>query len=509
MRSDQLNINTYSTRMLHPLFPAQSPEIISRDVPTNGFQCSRTSIHILNDDVLLNIFYLYLPISLPVDEDHAYLVDVQGWHQECWYKLAHICHRWRCLVLASASYLRLSLLCTYRMPVADMLAHSPPLPLIIDYFHDNDHDVTTEDEEQILLALQHSDRVRSIRLLMPVRGLQKPTKAIDNEFAILECLVIMPPTKEITGLVLPKTFQAPHLRHLLLMNFVFPLGSPLLMTSQAVNLVSLSLGDILQSANFHPNDLLQPLLHTPQLETLWIDFHTPVPNHDVEGQLLHSPIMTHITLPNLRNFAFGGASVYLEALLPHMTTPLLETLRIEFFGQLSSPLPHLVQFLSSMENLSFSRAALTFGERISMSVYPNVVARMDLLYMEVMGGHLDWQVASAVQIIHALKIVFSSVEHLILKYTDRYLSSPANEADRSQWRELLRSFSSLKVLHVPRVLIRALSHSLASEDGESPMELLPELKELSYSGSGDDGDALTRFITSRQNAGHPVSLIHD
>ena len=149
---------------------------------------------------------------------------------------------------------------------------------------------------------------------------------MDDEFAILECLVILPPTKENTGLVLPKTFQAPRLRHLLFMNIFFPVGSPLLTTAQAVNLVTLSLGDILQSPNFHPNDLLQPLLHTPQLETLWIDFHSPVPNHDVERQLFHSPIMTHITLPNLRKFVFGGASVYLEALLPHMTTPLIETL---------------------------------------------------------------------------------------------------------------------------------------------------------------------------------------
>ena len=123
-----------------------------------------------------------------------------------------------------------------------MLTHSPPLPLIINYF---DEIVSTEDEEGILLALQHRDRVRSICLVMHVRDLQNPTTAMDDEF----------------------TSQAPPLCHLLLMNFVF-LRSPLLTTAPAVNLFSLSLGDILRSVNFHLNDLLQSLLHTPQLETL-------------------------------------------------------------------------------------------------------------------------------------------------------------------------------------------------------------------------------------------------
>ena len=47
---------------------------------------------------------------------------------------------------------------------------------------------------------------------------------------------------------------------------------------------------------------------------------------------------------------------------------------------------------------------------------------------------------------------------------------------------------------------------LRVEDGELPLELLPELQELTYSGSGDTGDAFTLFIDARQSAGRPVSL---
>jgi hypothetical protein len=46
-----------------------------------------------------------------------------------------------------------------------MLAHSPPaIPLIIDHFDDEYQDLTAEDEKGIILALQHRDRVRRIRI---------------------------------------------------------------------------------------------------------------------------------------------------------------------------------------------------------------------------------------------------------------------------------------------------------------------------------------------------------
>ena len=56
--------------------------------------------------------------------------------------------------------------------MAEILEHSPPLPLIINHVEDSDF-VTTEDEEGIILALKHRDRVRRIRLDIPVPNLQK------------------------------------------------------------------------------------------------------------------------------------------------------------------------------------------------------------------------------------------------------------------------------------------------------------------------------------------------
>jgi hypothetical protein len=89
-----------------------------------------------------------------------------------------------------------------------MLAHSPPLPLTI--FYDEDvHETTEEDEEGILLALRHSDRVHYICLYLPAPKLRKIT-TMDEEFPILECFYIQSLTEDDTNLVLPRTFQAPH-----------------------------------------------------------------------------------------------------------------------------------------------------------------------------------------------------------------------------------------------------------------------------------------------------------
>ena len=427
-----------------------------------------------------------------------------------WYAPAQVCRRWRYLILGSASHLRLHLLCTYGTPVADMLAHSPPFPLIIDLpgVHSgiDGHDITAEDEERIMLALQHRERIRRIRLDVPAPNLQRLILAIDDEFPILEYLVLVSPDKHPIGLVLPETFRAPNLRHLLLLNFAFSIGSPLLTTG--VGLVMLFLDYIYPSAYFRPNYLLQRLALMPHLEILGISFHSPVPNREVRRQLLRTPVMAHVTLPNLRWFAFRGVSTYLEALLPRMTTPLLEKLQIIFFNQLTLSIPHLLEFMNTTVNLRFSSAEVIFDdEAFHVRLYPREGAALDASFIRVGCTSFEWQVASAVQISDQLRTVLSAVVCLTFKYgKDPILpESNNNEGDHTRWREILSSFNNVKTLRVPNGLVKDLSRSLEFDEGESPVELLPELKELEYATTDDGGDAFTGFMNARQNAGRPVT----
>ena len=445
------------------------------------------SIHILDDDSLLDIFSLYRPAFLDGDEDDIErFIGGKEWVRErWWYKLTHVCQRWRNLILGSASYLGVCLVCTFGTPVADMLAHSPPLPLIIDY--DDEHDaLTAEDEGAIVLALGHRYRVRRIRLAMPVPILQKLIVAMDEEYPVLEHLIMGPSEQDSTALMFPRTLQAPHLRHITLLGFANPIGSRLF--TSASGLVTLCLFTTHPHAYLRPDTLLQWIPSMPQLEILTIFFVFPVPNHDV----------------------FQDVSAYLEALLRRITAPRLKTLEIDFFKQITFSVPRLLQLMNMTESFRFNSAEFQFfDDNVDMKVYPHVGAAMYAFSIVFYCRDLDWQVSSMAQIFNTFSHVFSALEHLTLKHKVRSRSSEElerNEVDNTELREFLGSFSNVKTLNVDDGLVKEISRCLQLDDGELPLVLLPELQELTYPGSSDTDDIFTSFVDARLNAGRPVTL---
>ncbi|KAI0286310.1 hypothetical protein BC826DRAFT_1178829 [Russula brevipes] len=388
------------------------------------------------------------------DRTNAYFFLLEGgrvWDCErWWHKLTHVCPRWRNLILRSTSHLSLCLVCTYGTPIVDVLAHSPRLPLILDY-DDENRDITAEEEDAILLALGHRDRVRRIRLSMPVQKLQKLVTSMSNGFPALEDVVLGPLDELDIGLVLPKTFQAPQLRHLLLRNFAFPIQrSPLLMT--AVGIVALSLVDIHRSAYFPPNDFSN-------------SFHS---------------------CRNWRHSELPFTALFLTVMSK---------------GNYVYEHDRVVQAPTS--------ATFTFYDRgVAMGVSLPTTSGQHFFAISVLGSHLDWQVSSIAQIFNVLGPVFSTVEHLSLSHEEHSQSSAARDVvEGTQWRNLLGSFSNLKTVHVPDSLFGELSRCLKSGDGESSVQLFPEVDGESISASGDVGGAFVSFIDAHQNASHRVTLV--
>jgi hypothetical protein len=161
------------------------------------------------------------------------------------------------------------------------------------------------------------------------------------------------------------------------------------------------------------------------------------------------------------------------------------------------------------ESFRFDRAEFEFiGEQVYVGLNPYESNMLDDAFsINVCCWHLDWQVSSVAQIFNALSQIFSAVEHLMLSYEVHSQSSEEhNEVDRTEWRKLLRSFSNVKTLEIEDGLVRELSRCLRLEDGEHPLELLPELQQLTYPGSNNADDVFTPFIDARQNAGRPVTL---
>jgi hypothetical protein len=395
-------------------------------------------------------------------------------------------------------------------PVADMLANSPPLPLVIDYF-DEGPNITAEDDEGILLALEQLNRILSICVGLSFQCLQKFVMAIDHELPILEYLVVRMTRDHDATFVFPETIRAPRLRYLVLDSVAPPIGSRLFTTAVGLVKLCLFMGD--SSTFINPNSLLQWISPLSQLETLEI---TIFPNRKMGTQLSHTTTITHATLPNLRLLNFRGVCAYLEVLIRQIATPRLERLRVMFFEQHSYSIPCLAQFMNTTENkrLMFDSAKFEFSDDgVRLVTYPHEDNKWCSFSISVDCWDFTGDTSHITQIVDALGQVFSAVKHLILVYVEPRWSPEKHLGyglDRTEWHKILRPFSNVKNLRVNQGLVEEFSRYLRLDDGVLPPEILPELQGLTYSGNSNPGDAFTSFIDARQNTGRPVSfkLVH-
>ncbi len=164
--------------------------------------------------------------------------------------------------------------------------------------------------------------------------------------------------------------------------------------------------------------------------------------------------------------------------------------------------------MNTAENLKFNYAMLRPTDKsieVAVGLYG---AETYVFGIKVDEWPLNRQASSMAQILDQLSQVFSPVERLTLRR--KVLRQSSEEVDRIEWRRLLRSFNNVKILRVEdRGIVKELSRHgcLQSEDGELPLELFPELQELTYYGSGDSGNAFASFTEARRHAGRPVTLI--
>ena len=397
-----------------------------------------------------------------------------------------------------------------------MLAHSPPLPLVIEYTEDSPN-ISAEDEEGAIFALKQRNRVRSVCLHITSTSLPKFIVAIEKEYPILEYLTIWSWNEnlnDMTILMFPETFHAPHLHHLALGGMTLPIGSRLL--TAAVCLVTLRLIMSSQSMYFHPNTLLQWLSFMPQLETLNISLFIR-PDSDGERQLTHPPVMTPVTLPNLRHFLYQGyISTYLDTLVHHIT-PFPKKLELHFSVDFSNEnmlsVPRVVLSMKTKWNW-FESAKLKFSNwQASVMVYPRVEVEIYALNVTVESYDIDWLVSYVAQVYNLFGQIFSAVERLTLEYENEPYDWSSNELDleqsgfnRIEWHQLLGSFSNVKTLCIDNEFVKIVSRCLESDGGGLSSGLFPELQELTCSQNKKSDDAFTSFVNSRQNAGRPITL---
>ena len=451
-----------------------------------------TNADMLNDDILLAIFYHY---RLDNEED---------WNRRLrWCKLSHVCRKWRYTIHQSSFYLNMHIHFMNGTPLFDMVSHLPPLPFIIDYRGED-----TNDDRSVLHAIQHRDRVLRVISQAPPLHLGRLIAPMDESFPRLESLSLLSTTtlEEGASLMLPTTFMAPNLHCLLLRGISLPKGLPLL--ASTVLLVTLKLTDIQSPGYFTPANLVTRLGHIPQLEELSIGFSTPLPRPSAEEELLQPPI-TLVVLPSLRRLEFRGVSVYLENLLAQTTSPLLERFNITLFNQLNFTLPHLSHFTRTIATLIRPVANVIFNqEGVAFVVSSRDEFNDETFSFRVSCKPFGWQINSATQICGALVPVLSAAEELTLEFEENSLPSDwQDEVDAMVWHGLLWPFTSVKKLCVGYPLASELSNALESDDAGLVLGLLPELQELEAQVELEHlNKAFETFVDTRQLAGRYVRL---
>ena len=463
----------------------------------------RVTVDMLPDVALLEIFDCYVTQAREEGSYDKRWLQVQAWHT-----LVHVCRKWRTIVLGSPGRLDLRLFCKNTTPVKETLAVWPPLPIVI-----GQHNPSMRGMDNIIVALQHGDRVCDIDLNGTSSELEEVFAVMQQPFSALTHLGIWLREyddfgSEVEGeTVIPESFMggsAPRLQYLFLQNIPFP-GLPKLLLS-ATGLVSLSMWNIPHSGYISPEAMVHSLSTLTSLKTLTLRFKSPLSRPARETRRTHSP--TRSILLALTDFWFQGVSEYLEDLVARIDAPLLDTFDIRFFHQLIFDTPQLTQFIARTPHTQPPvEARIAFSPRNIVVTCPRTFSRS--FSLRISCRQSDWQLSSLAQACSSsfLEIFIPTVEHLYIYEQKDSQPHWQDDIEDTQWLEVLHPFTAVKYLYLSREFTSRIAPPLQELVGE----VLPSLEDLFLEDlhpSGSVHGAIGKFVAARQLTGHPIAVSH-
>jgi hypothetical protein len=440
---------------------------------------------VLADDLLLEIFDMYM--------DEAPI--------EAWHTLAHVCRKWRFVVLVSPRRLNLRLLCTASTPVRETLAVWPPLPIVIRIYS-----YKRWGEGNIVAALEHGDRICEIDLFdMPSSQLDKVLPAMQRPFPVLTHLRLG--FEDEMAPVVPASFlggSAPHLQSLFLDYISFP-GLPKLLLS-ATHLVHLDLWRIPPAGYIEPEAMVTCLSALTWLQRLDIGFESL----QIPPLRERLPPWQRIVLPFLTNFRFIGVDEYLEALVAQIDAPSLDKLAITFFHQLIFNTPQLASFICRARKLgTHNEARVVFSDWDVSVTLPTFDGALEL-ELGISCRESDWQLSSLTQICWSSipPDLLAAVEYLYILEDGFPQLHWQDDIDNGQWLQFLDPFTGVKGLYTCQEFAPRIAPAL-QELGRGGVTVLPALRSLFFEEelpSGPVQEAIGQFVVARR-ASHPVELL--
>ena len=452
---------------------------------TGPFSNPATIDHeMLSDDILLNIFRQYLDAT-----------------PRLWPILAHVCQRWRQVILRSPLGLKLRLYCTYGTPVLKGLDCWLPVPLVINYggFPMLDPPAP-EDEGNIIAALKQSDRVNSISLTL-TNSLLRKLSAISLPFPGLEELVLLSQDK--LQLTLPSAFRwGERIRTLYVTGIAIPTLPQLLSSTY---LVDIQLHEIPLAGYFPPQAFANALSGASRLGSLSLHFLSFPPRRNYVG--LPPPGDHRIVLPALTCFRYRGISKYLDSFVAGIDAPHLRNIDITLFHQPTVDASQLGQFIERIGIKTVLREADIQAAVDAVSISFKTSSTSTRFRLQIPCKQLDWQLSSMTQVCDQFSPFLFGVQHLVFNTND--FSSEQDEVDDEHWLQLIRSFGGTRTLLIAGEFTTRILCALqpADEGYTRNTPVLPALRNLRVRKPGlldwPFWDAAQTLVTSRGLSGHP------
>ena len=466
----------------------------------------------LPDDIFLEIFDLCLrdPTVQPVQR-------MTRVRMKKWIILVHVCQRWRRIIFASPCRLDLYVSCICGTPVRQDLVYWPlSLPLVIDYpgpvsFPNR----TSSDDDNILAALAHANRIHFVDIYATPSLFDKVTAVMQEPFPVLTRLELKLDQEEFPdpSPVLPWGLlggSAPRLEFLSLSGVSFP-SLPTFPLS-ASNLLTLILDDILQS--IPPETMVAGLAVLTRLSSvsLSIAFDWEIHQPDQWEKFSNLPMPT--VLPALAHFHYKGDSAYLEDLLALIDTPLIDDIWIEYFME-DIPVLQLSQFIGRTKNLKdtrFSGACLSFYDDKF-----NIEPEGDLTQEAPPASIALSLLGPAIYVPDVVDVVGKFIDTVFPNIGELFTYGRCLEYDLNdlEWLPFLRLFPAVEKLHLSGKMVPCIASVLEDIAEEMLTDVMPALHLLWLDDEKrtedlDNGPirSIEQFLSFRQLSGRPVTVVN-
>ena len=401
-----------------------------------------------------------------------------------WFKLVHVCHKWRCVVLASRHRLRLLLVFAESTPTRAAALESQSLshlPIIVDYTKIS---WNPSARTRLASALRYRNRVVKISINGSPKDFDKVCETLDVSLPALGSLELHNMKDNIEYILQASSFMTSirSLQHLRVVN-MRQLSSflPILSVTRALVILDLTVDEL-----FHQSEgasLLTHLQCIPRLRYLRVfrQYHF--------SNSLEKPPITTVLLAELSDFYFSGKFIEIEWFVAGLITPSLRRLHISATIQPlqdTLDIPHLSKFIR-VAGIIFSAARLSFvGLGLTTTMFSHLHSIDDRTRI------ITFRTLSSTHLGSAFSPMLATLEDIFLCFTMSFPFYRPLLQDLGYWRKFFEKLCNVKVLRLQHGLetevadvLRqpAVDPSSPAQEEVDPGTTTPPGPTINYSGS--------------------------